>query len=133
MLKDIRYFHKHTKLAIMALRPTLYFHFLKFSSLFRSHNVSKCKIRCELADFIDLFNFGWHSQNENGNIGTLVLWRDHKKILLRTMVEDIRYNRKFGIKLIESGERERIVGFLFSRLTSLYTYYPFLDHNIVSI
>ena len=49
------------------------------------------------------------------------------------MVENIRYNRKFGIKLIESGERERIVGFLFSRLTSLYTYYPFLDHNIVSI
>ena len=31
-----------------------------------------------IEDFIGLLNFEWHSQNEVGNIGIPVLWRDHE-------------------------------------------------------
>ena len=36
----------------------------------------------KVADFIGirLFNFEWHSQNKVGNIGSLALWRDRKKL-----------------------------------------------------
>ena len=37
----------------------------------------------KVAGFSGLFNFEWHSQNEIGNAGTLVLWRDHNKSLYR--------------------------------------------------
>ena len=33
----------------------------------------------KVAVFICLFKFEWHSQNEVGNIGILVLWRDREK------------------------------------------------------
>ena len=34
----------------------------------------------KFADFLRLFNFEWHNQNELGNIGILVLWRDREKL-----------------------------------------------------
>ena len=34
----------------------------------------------KVVDFIGLFNVEWHSQNEFGNIGILVLLRDRKKL-----------------------------------------------------
>ena len=36
----------------------------------------------KVVDFIGLFNVEWHSQNEFGNIGILLLLRDRKKTLL---------------------------------------------------
>ena len=33
-----------------------------------------------VADFIGLFNFEWHGQNEVGNISILVLWRDRENL-----------------------------------------------------
>ena len=42
----IRVFHNHTKLAMLALLPTLYSHtFAFFFSLFAKNDVSKCEIR----------------------------------------------------------------------------------------
>ena len=34
----------------------------------------------EVADFIGLYNFEWHNQDEVGNIGILVLQRDREKL-----------------------------------------------------
>ena len=34
----------------------------------------------KVADFIGIFNFEWHGQNEVGNIAILVLWRDREKL-----------------------------------------------------
>ena len=34
----------------------------------------------KVADFIGLFNFEWHSKNKVGNIGILILWRNHEKL-----------------------------------------------------
>ena len=50
----------------------------------------------KVADFIGLFNFEWHSQNDIGIIGILVLWRDREKLVL-TDCQSIWY-----IKLITS-------------------------------
>ena len=34
----------------------------------------------KVGNFIGLLNFEWYSQNEGGNIGNLVLWRDRGKL-----------------------------------------------------
>ena len=36
----------------------------------------------QVTDFIGLFDFKWHGQNEVGNIAILVLLGDHEKTLL---------------------------------------------------
>ena len=38
------------------------------------------KLDVKVGDFIGLLNFEWHSQNEVGNFGIFVLWRDHEKL-----------------------------------------------------
>ena len=78
---DNRLFHIHTKY-------TLYSFLAEVSSLFVFQDVRKCDIRCQLVngipskvtDFIGLFNFEWHGQNEVGNIAILVLWREREKL-----------------------------------------------------
>ena len=42
-------------------------------------NIDKTEMPFNVTDFIRLFNFEWHSQNQDGNIVMLVLWRDRKK------------------------------------------------------
>ena len=34
----------------------------------------------KVADFIGLFDFKWHGQNEVGNVGIIVLWTDGEKL-----------------------------------------------------
>ena len=83
----IRHVHEHTKLAIMALVPTLYSHtytcsFLCYCELKMLANVKLyvSGLHFKAADFIGLFNFEWHSQSEVGNIAILVLRRDREKL-----------------------------------------------------
>ena len=47
MSRHNRVFHNHTKLAMLALMPTLYPHIFVVSSLFASTAVSKCEIRIQ--------------------------------------------------------------------------------------
>ena len=49
--------------------------------------MSVCKmIIFKPADFIDLDNYEWYSQNKISIIGILVLWRDREKLLLHSVV-----------------------------------------------
>ena len=53
----VRVFHKHTKLPMLALLPTLY---LLFPPLFDYYDVSKCEIRFErVAENNDVGNVLW--------------------------------------------------------------------------
>ena len=57
-MSDIRVFHEHTKLAILALLPTCIPIYMQFPSLFVSYDISKCDIRYHWvqADYISRFN-----------------------------------------------------------------------------
>ena len=64
MVNNSRHFHKHTKLAIMALISTLSQCvpiYLQFHLLFISEDVNKCEIRCHLVKVIAFqgYRFYW--------------------------------------------------------------------------
>ena len=40
--------------------------------------IVKLNISFRVGDFIGLFHFEWHFQNEVGNVAILVLWRDRE-------------------------------------------------------
>ena len=81
-------FTKYTKLAIMALIPTLYSHifavFINYLDPKMLDNV-ELDVCCQkglpfkIVNFIGLFNFEWHGYNKVGNICIFVLCRDCEK------------------------------------------------------
>ena len=81
-----RLFHIHRKLAITALMPTLYSHIFAVFFIICIIVIVKLDVSWQkvlpfkVGDFISLFNFLWHGQNEVGNIAILVLWTDREKL-----------------------------------------------------
>ena len=70
----------HTKLAIMALIPTLYSHiFYSFLHYLNLKTLETVKLDDIWQKGIT-FQCRSHNQNEVGNIGIPVLWRDHEKL-----------------------------------------------------
>ena len=76
--------HDGTNVNFVFPHISSFLHYLDLKILLNVKQDVSCQkgLPTKVADFIGLFNFEWHSQNDIGISGILVLWRDREKLVL---------------------------------------------------